>query len=64
MGSVDHQCAKATESPNCVSSKASDTNHYVEPLTFNKTHLEFTSLIMRFTDDVEFFLILKNQKFI
>lgn len=71
------------ESPNCVSSKASQATHFVEPLSFNKSpedfqkfvdqilkqyprtklarldktyaHIEFTSMILRFTDDLELF---------
>lgn len=78
------------ESPNCVSSKATKDDHYVEPILFNKTpedfkkfvekilikfprtslvrldknyaHIEFTSLIFRFTDDVELFFDLKESK--
>jgi len=83
IGLYDGRLKPCPNSPNCVSSYASDESHYVEPLgctgTLNEArqavlsvlhsmkrtrvvtetgdyvHAEFTSMIFRFVDDVEFY---------
>ena len=83
IGLYDGRLRPCPDSPNCVSSYASDTSHNVEPLRYTGTlndarkavlsvlysmkrtrvvtetsdyvHAEFTSMIFRFVDDVEFY---------
>ncbi len=78
------QFAPCPDSPNCVSTKATDEEHAIAPIAYDGTketatkrllaiveslprtqvvteredylHVEFTSRILRFVDDVEFFL--------
>jgi uncharacterized protein (DUF1499 family) len=83
LGISDGQLKPCPESPNCVSSQATDKQHTIAPIVFNGTvkqaqtqlltvintwdrskvivvkedyiRVEFTSAIMRFIDDVEFY---------
>jgi len=78
------QFAPCPDAPNCVSTKATDDDHAIEPLPYSATkesakkrlleiihslprtrvvtdqqdylHVEFTSRVLRFIDDVEFYL--------
>jgi uncharacterized protein (DUF1499 family) len=78
------QFAPCPDSPNCVSTKATDDEHAIDPLPYSTTkanakkrlleiihslprtqvatdqpdylHIEFTSQVLRFVDDVEFYL--------
>jgi uncharacterized protein (DUF1499 family) len=82
LGATDGRLAGCPDSPNCVSTEATDDEHSVELLTFTDSaddamnrlkrvienwprativtssesylHAEFTTLIFRYTDDVEF----------
>ena len=82
LGVSDGLLAPCTDSPNCVSTQATDDEHAMKPLRFNGDaesaierlasivraeprtkivsqsnnylHAEFTSLVFRFVDDVEF----------
>jgi len=82
LGAKDGRLAGCPNSPNCVSTEATDDEHLIAPLTFAGTateamarlkniiesmprtnivsadesylHAEFTTLIFRYTDDVEF----------
>lgn len=82
LGVHEGELAPCPESPNCVSSRAQDEGHRIEPLTYSGPaveawrrlvnvirglprtrivtetgdylHVEFTSALFRFTDDVEF----------
>jgi uncharacterized protein (DUF1499 family) len=82
LGAKAGRLAGCSDSPNCVSTAATDDEHSVAPLTFDGTaeeamarlkgvienmprtvvvtanesylHAEFTTLIFRYTDDVEF----------
>ncbi len=82
LGAKEGRLAGCPDSPNCVSTAATDDEHSVAPLTFDGTaeeamvrlkgvieslprtvvvtanesylHAEFTTLIFRYTDDVEF----------
>ncbi len=84
LGARDGKLAPCPNTPNCVSSQSSDTEHSIEPLTYTSTpaeamaelkkviqsikktkiitenknylYVEFTSSIMGFVDDVEFYL--------
>ncbi|PKG37766.1 DUF1499 domain-containing protein [Psychromonas sp. Urea-02u-13] len=83
LGISDGQLKACPESPNCVSSQATDKQHAIAPIVFNGSakqaqmqllsvintwdrskvivvkedyiRVEFTSAIMRFIDDVEFY---------
>jgi len=83
IGLINNALKPCPGSPNCVSSMAEDTSHYIEPFQYEGTakdakkklisiiestkraqvittesnyiHAEFTSLIFRFVDDVEFY---------
>jgi len=82
LGAVDGKLPGCPESPNCVSTSATDEQHAIDPLKFEGSaadamvrlksaiqslprtviaasdetylHAEFTSLIFRYVDDVEF----------
>jgi len=82
LGAKGGRLAGCPNSPNCVSTEATDDDHSIAPLKFNGTaeeamaqlksvienmprtvvittdefylHAEFTTLIFRYTDDVEF----------
>lgn len=82
LGLVDGRLAPCPDTPNCVSSLATDERHGMEPLVFEGSaeeaweqlqrvveglprtevvtrrddylHVEFTTALMRFVDDVEF----------
>jgi uncharacterized protein (DUF1499 family) len=82
LGVTNGRLAPCPDSPNCVSTQATDDAHHIEPIPFDGTpreamtrlktvlasrprvrivmetdtylHAEFTSLIFRFVDDVEF----------
>jgi uncharacterized protein (DUF1499 family) len=85
LGVNNGRLAACPESPNCVSSQETSSQHQMEPVTYGDSlrealdriktviarefprarlvteqedylHYEFTSLIFRFVDDVEFFL--------
>jgi uncharacterized protein (DUF1499 family) len=84
LGVSNNQLTPCPESPNCVSSQATDEEHYIDPIQFsgsqkeamarlasiletekrvkiitsteNYVRAEFTSLIFRFVDDVEFYI--------
>lgn len=84
LGVRDGKLAQCPNTPNCVSSQSSDTEHSIEALTYNSTpaeaiadlktviqgmkktkiitesknylYVEFTSAIMGFVDDVEFYV--------
>ena len=84
LGVVDGRLAACPNSPNCVSTQATDNQHKIEAIAFgggpedamtqlkaaiatisgmkivteteNYIHAEATSLIFRFTDDVEFLI--------
>ena len=84
LGVADGGLGECPNTPNCVSSQATDGQHRAEPIAFDGTaddamkqlkavvsgiprmkiisqtekylHAEATSLIFRFTDDVEFFI--------
>ena len=83
LGVVNGNLSECPNSPNCVSSQATDNKHYIEPLHYQGTlsearsrlvsvidsmsrtkivtlkkdyiHVEFTSRLFRFVDDVEFY---------
>ena len=83
LGVINGQLMPCPETPNCVSSQAQDTEHFIAPIQFLGTaqeaqdrllrlltawartnitrveedyiHVEFTSRIFRFIDDVEFY---------
>jgi uncharacterized protein (DUF1499 family) len=82
LGVHDGELSPCPDSPNCVSSRAQDQEHRIEPLTYSGPpvdawrrladvvrnlprtrvvtqtadylHVEFTSAVFRFTDDLEF----------
>ena len=84
LGVRNGKLTPCPNTPNCVNSQSSDTEHSIEPLTYNSTtaeamadlksaiqamkktkiitenknylYAEFTSAIMGFVDDVEFYL--------
>ncbi len=84
LGVRDGKLVPCPNTPNCVSSQSSDTEHSIEALTYNSTpaeamadlktviqgmkktkiitenknylYVEFTSAIMGFVDDVEFYV--------
>lgn len=84
LGIKEGQLAACPNTPNCVSSQSQDSEHYIEPLTYNSSpqeamaklkqviegmerteiieqtdnylYAEFTSKLMGFVDDVEFYL--------
>ena len=84
LGVRNGKLTPCPNTPNCVISQSSDTEHSIEPLTYNSTtaeamadlksaiqamkktkiitenknylYAEFTSAIMGFVDDVEFYL--------
>lgn len=84
LGLKDGSLASCPSSPNCVSTKASDREHGIAPMSYtgsaqeakkrlldvilsmkrtkivtddgNYLHVEFTSALFRFVDDVEFFI--------
>jgi uncharacterized protein (DUF1499 family) len=84
LGVVDGRLAPCPDTPNCVSTQATDEQHRIAPLTFTDSpeealrrlkqaiasmprmeivaesgdylHVEATSLIFRFVDDVEFWV--------
>ena len=84
LGVRNGKLTPCPNTPNCVTSQSSDTEHSIEPLTYNSTtaeamadlksaiqamkktkiitenknylYAEFTSAIMGFVDDVEFYL--------
>ena len=83
LGFRSGHLADCPETPNCVSSQATDKDHFIEPFSYtgdkkeafqrlkkiieseertriiteseNYLHVEFTTAIMRFVDDVEFY---------
>lgn len=83
-GVKEGKLAPCPDTPNCVSSQATDAAHAIEPLVYDTTpaeamrrlrqvidalprthvvsatddylHVEFTSAILRFVDDVEFYV--------
>lgn len=90
LGVKDGQLAPCPDTPNCVSSQATDAGHAIEPLTYDTApaeamrrlrqvvgamprtrvvsaaddylHVEFTSAILRFVDDVEFHIDAANRR--
>ena len=84
LGPVDGKLRPCPDSPNCVSTFATDDGHKIEPFTFDDSpdaamarlktaillqprakiitatdvylHVEFTTALLRFVDDVEFLL--------
>ena len=91
LGIKNGKLSPCPDSPNCVSSQAEDSEHFIEPISFNGNgaeaisniidiiksmkrtkiiksandylHVEFTSAIFRFVDDVEFY-ISQSENFI
>ncbi len=89
LGVTDGRLAPCPDSPNCVSSFASDAEHQVKPLMFKSEpeavmkaiqeelasrdrveiitrnphylYAEFTSLVFRFVDDVEFLIYAETK---
>jgi uncharacterized protein (DUF1499 family) len=83
LGVMSDQLTPCPSKPNCVSSQATDKDHYIHPINFTGTpqdaqdkllqilsalertkvivvqenyiHVEFTSKIFKFVDDVEFY---------
>jgi uncharacterized protein (DUF1499 family) len=83
LGINNGELTPCPKTPNCVSSQAHDTQHFIEPINFAGTqqqahdrllqiiasekrtriitdqqdyiHVEFTSALFRFVDDVEFY---------
>ena len=94
IGATDGKLAACPDSPNCVSSQATDSEHEMPPITLTATgntnqtatekiksviakhfpraklvsekedylYYQFTSLIFRFVDDVEFSVDSENQR--
>jgi uncharacterized protein (DUF1499 family) len=70
LGIKNGELAPCPSSPNCVSTKAQDTKHAIEPIpiirsmprisivktTDDYLQVEFASAVFRFVDDVEFYL--------
>jgi uncharacterized protein (DUF1499 family) len=84
LGVTDNKLAPCPQSPNCVSSQSTDSEHQIAPLSYNSPpeaaiaklqgiiqnlertkiitvtanylYAEFTSALMGFVDDVEFYL--------
>ena len=89
LGVKDGKLAPCPDTPNCVSTQATDDEHRMEPLRFTDApgmawarlvrlvtgmprshvrdagvdymHVEFSSLVFRFIDDVEFWMDEENQ---
>lgn len=89
LGVTDGQLSPCPDSPNCVSSEATDEEHGMQPIKFdgsvasamdkikavmeqrprtelvtesdNYLHFEETSKILRFVDDIEFYIDGENQ---